>query len=222
MRTRIKICGLSTVETALTAAAAGADAIGLVFVDKSPRVVTMRQARTIIDALPAFVQPVGLFVDRPIEQVLETAGELGLTTVQLHGCETPQDVAELTHLRVIKALSFADAEQARRAIEPWMQAPANVCGLLFDAQPDPDANIPGGSGKTFNWSDLAQLWNDIDSQMLPPLILAGGLNAQNVAEAIATVKPYAVDVSSGVEASRGVKDATRIAAFCRAVRQAGM
>ena len=218
MRTRIKICGLTTVEAALASAAAGADAVGLMFVEASPRVVTIQQATQIVSALPAFVEPIGLFVNRPVEQVLDTAGQLGLRCVQLHGSETPEDVAQLTGLRVIKALGFEDANQARKAMNNWRDPPPQLAGLMFDAKPPADAAIPGGLGQTFDWQALTELLSDPAFEHLPPVILAGGLTPGNVAEAIRVVKPYAVDVSSGVESQRGVKDIGLIARFCQAVQ----
>lgn len=218
MKTRIKICGVVDVTTALAASAAGADAIGLVFVEQSPRVVTLEQARAIVEALPAFVEPVGLFVNRPVEQVLDTAQQVGLRSVQLHGDETPEDVAQLTGLRVLKAMSFNSTSEAQTALRRWHHPPSQLAGLLFDTPPLPDATIPGGSGRSFDWSQLAELMNNTAMESLPPIILAGGLTPQNVAEAIAVVQPYAVDVSSGVESARGVKDVEKIMRFCRAVR----
>lgn len=218
MRTRIKICGVRDVQTALAAAAAGADAIGLVFVEDSPRVVTLEQARAIIAALPAFVEPVGLFVNRPVEQVMDTAEQLELRTVQLHGDETPGDVAQLTGLRVIKAMSFENAQDAQASLQVWQNPPAQLAALLFDTPPLPDATVPGGSGRSFDWNQLVELMKSATMESLPPIILAGGLTPQNVAEAMERVKPYAVDVSSGVESSRGVKDVEKILRFCQAVR----
>lgn len=220
MRTRIKICGVRDVETALAAAAAGADAVGLVFVEASPRVVTLDQARAIVEALPAFVEPVGLFVDRPVEQVLDTAEQVGLRSVQLHGDETPADVAQLTGLRVIKAMGFASVADAQSRLQVWTDPPSQLAALLFDTPPAPDATIPGGSGRAFDWQQLTGMQREPIMHALPPVILAGGLTPENVADAIACVQPYAVDVSSGVESSRGVKDVEKILRFCRAVRLA--
>lgn len=221
MPIHIKICGVSDKQTALSAAAAGADAVGLVFVEESPRVVTMTQARDVVQALPVFVEPVGLFVDRPAEQVLETAGELGLRTVQLHGGESPEYVADLTGLRVIKAIGFTDQAAAHAELQRWHSPPEQLAGLLFDAAPPLGSATTGGNGLPPDWSAIAQLMHESDAlDHLPPVILAGGLTPQNVGEAIRIVQPYAVDVSSGVESSRGVKDLALIAQFCAAVRAA--
>jgi phosphoribosylanthranilate isomerase len=218
-RTRIKICGVRDLETALAAAAAGADAIGLVFVDASPRSIPVEQARAIILALPAFIEPVGLFVDAAPDHIRQTAASVGLRTVQLHGRETPDDLRQLTGLRVIKAVAF-DAGQMHERLDLWRTGCPNLAALLWDAPPPPEEHLPGGSGHPFDWNELARFEREGGLDNLPPAILAGGLTPENVGQAIATVAPYAVDVSSGVESSRGVKDIGLIASFCRAVRQA--
>lgn len=213
-RTRIKICGVRTPEVALAAARAGADWVGLVFVDRSPRQVTVAEARAVVRALPATVDPVGLFVDAPAERVREVAAAVGLRTVQLHGDETPEQVASLEGLRVLKAVAFNGGANLE-----WWRGVANVVGLLVDTPPVDAGALPGGSGRAFDWAALAR-WRAQAGDDLPPMFLAGGLTPANVAEAIATVRPYGVDVSSGVESARGVKDAALIEAFCAAVREA--
>jgi phosphoribosylanthranilate isomerase len=218
LRTRIKICGITDVEAAQAAAAGGADAIGLVFVEASPRRVTIERARAILDALPATIDPIGLFADQAPAEVSAIADELHLRTVQLHGSETLDDVAALAPRRVVKALHF-DEDFAEQLLAQWLPAPANLAALLWDTPPDEGA-IPGGSGRTFHWEALASLLHDNDHASAPPTMLAGGLDAHNVAEAIRAVRPFAVDVSSGVEQQRGQKDPATIAAFCRAVHQA--
>jgi len=213
-RTRIKICGVRSPEIARAAANAGADAVGIVFVAKSPRCVTIDEARAVIAALPAFVEPVALFSDASLADIRQITAAIDVRTVQLHGSESPADAASLTDLRVIKAINLADA-----AHTIWLAAPmpVNIVGLLVDSPPAPggDAPLSGGGGHTFDWSTLDAL----DRAALPALILAGGLSAANVGDAIARVRPYAVDVSSGVESSRGVKDAAKVRAFCDAVRK---
>lgn len=222
-RTRIKICGIRDSSAAEAAADAGADAVGLVFVADSPRCVTVEVAREIVRALPAFVEPVGLFVDAPAQRIRETAAEVGLRVVQLHGREQPGDVAALDRLRIIRAVAF-DPSQLAAAVRPWQRNRLpNLAAVLFDTPPpaDPEsAALTGGSGKPFDWHALAEERRTGELKGLPPLMLAGGLSSANVAEAIAIVRPYAVDVSSGVESSRGVKDTARIHAFCDAVRAA--
>jgi phosphoribosylanthranilate isomerase len=216
MRTRIKICGVRDVTTALAAAEAGADAVGLVFVERSPRFVSVEQARAVAAALPAFVEPVALFVDAPLEIVRPLAAAIGVHTIQLHGSEGAEYVRQLSGFRVIKAMAFDVA-----AIAKWslVDAPSNVAGLLIDAPAEASAaaqGLTGGGGKAFDWSALAAL----ERTKLPPLILAGGLTPANVGDAIRAAQPYAVDVSSGVESSRGVKNVQWIRQFCEAVRQA--
>lgn len=218
-RTRVKICGIKTADTAKAAAAAGADAVGLVFVDDSPRHITLEQAKSIVAVLPPFVEPVGLFVDPPLDKVRQTAKALGLRTIQLHGKESPRFVEDLAPLRVIKALPF-DARHMTDLITPWRTGCGNLCGILFDSPPKDEDSLTGGTGQTIAWADLAKLEHAGIMAGLPPIILAGGLTPQNVTAAITTVRPFAVDVSSGVESSRGVKDAQLIATFVRAVSEA--
>lgn len=218
-RTRIKICGLRDADTAHVAAEAGADAIGLVFVTGSPRQVTLDQAKVIVDALPAFVDPIALFVNAPITHIRNTAAALGIGTVQLHGDESPQDVKALAPLRVIKSLPF-DANLPTKAIAPWRAAPHNLVAILFDvcSLESGDAAARGGTGKQLDWNALSSLKNGGMFQGLAPMILAGGLNPQNVFKAIEGVRPFGVDVSSGVESVRGIKDCSLISQFCSTVR----
>jgi phosphoribosylanthranilate isomerase len=199
MRTRIKICGITRVEDALAAAAAGADAIGLVFAE-SPRRVTAEQARAVCAALPPFVTTVGLFVDAPEARVREVLGQVPLDLLQFHGRETPEDCQRYGR-PYIKAVRM-DADVDLRAETRRFQAAA---GLLLDSFHPQKA---GGTGESFDW---ARVPRDLGK----PVILAGGLTPENVALAIATVRPYAVDVSSGVEREKGVKDAAKITAFIR-------
>lgn len=213
-RTRIKICGITTVDAALTAAAAGADAIGLMFAEGSPRTIELARARQITAALPAFVEPVGVFLDQSTDFVRDVAAQLHLRTVQLHGQETPAHAADLAPLRIIKALSFDDDIDA--ALAPWHDC-GNLAALLLDAPPPPETSLTGGHGATFDWHALANLKQRGILDELPPVLLAGGLTPDNVGQAIATVRPFGVDVSSGVESARGVKDLTKIATFCKAV-----
>lgn len=219
-RTRIKICGICEPEHARAAVEAGADAIGLVFVERSPRHVSVERAIGIVRTLPAYVEPVGLFVDETAHCIEEIATAVGLRTVQLHGHEPPETVRELSSLRVVKAMGFA-GDAADAALKPWREARlANLAAILLDAPPPGDADLPGGSGQVFDWKSLASLMGNGGLDGLPPLVLAGGLTPTNVAHAISTLRPFAVDVSSGVESSRGAKDAKLIASFCRAVRAA--
>lgn len=195
---RVKICGLTRVEDALAAERAGADAIGLIFAARSKRRLTLERAATICEAVGPFVSRVGVFVDAPLEEVLETARTLKLSAVQLHGSE---DAAYAEALRkrvtVIKAFSFG-----RDATNVVQAFPADA--VLIDG-------VDPGSGIPFDWSAASRL-------RVPHLILAGGLTADNVAEAVKTLQPYAVDSASGVESSPGIKDARKIQDFVRAAK----
>jgi len=216
----VKICGVNDPDTAWAAAQAGADAIGLNFVEGSARRISLEQARTIVAELPAFVQPIGLFVNAEASFVQETASTLGLGTVQLHGDESPDYARSLWPLRVIKALAFEPRDVSGK-LSLWRGVCENLSGLLFDAPPpDERPGSQGGSGRRFDWHALAQLAHGGLLAGLPPTILAGGLNPANVARAIETVSPYAVDVASGVETDTGKKDHQLIEQFCRAVRDA--
>ncbi|MCG8905790.1 MULTISPECIES: phosphoribosylanthranilate isomerase [unclassified Pseudomonas] len=202
---RIKICGITRVEDALAAAEAGADAIGLVFYAKSPRAVSIQQARAIVAALPPFVSTVGLFVDASRCELGEILDAVPLDVLQFHGDETPEACSGW-HKRYLKALRVKPGDDVAAQIDKYPQA----SGFLLDTYVE---GIPGGTGLAFDWSLVP---NDVQR----PLILAGGLTAANVAAAIAQVRPYAVDVSGGVEASKGIKDAQKIRDFiaqCRSV-----
>jgi len=200
---RSKICGITRIEDGLIAAEAGADAIGLVFYAKSPRAVSVQQARAIIAALPPFVTTVGLFVDADRSELKAILEVLPLDLLQFHGDETPA-ACEGFARPYIKALRVRPGDDIAARIEPY----ANAAGILLDTYV---AGVPGGTGEAFDWS--------LVPHGLPkPIILAGGLTAENVRAAIDQVRPYAVDVSGGVEASKGVKDAQKVRAFVRAVR----
>ena len=205
MRTRVKICGITRIEDALAAARAGADAIGLVFEPKSPRYVKPDQALSIVRALPPFVTVVGLFVNAAPDTVETVLGRVPLDLLQFHGDETPEQCRRY-HRPYIKAIHMRPEtnlpEQARRY--------ADAEGLLLDTA---SANVAGGSGEAFDWSL-------VPSGLAKPVILAGGLTPENVAEAVRRVHPFAVDVSSGVEQAKGIKDAGKISAFIEAVRNA--
>ena len=196
-RTRIKICGITTPDAARAAAAAGADAIGLVFAAGSPREIDDHTARGIVEALPPFVTTVGVLRDEP-RRVPPVAFDL----LQLHGAETEKDVARAER-PVIRGFAFDEAQALR-----WDQC-ANVRALLVDGP-------AAGSGRAFPHEALLALM----PRLRLPVILAGGLTPENVAEAIRAVRPYAVDVSSGVESAPGEKDPELIRAFCAAVRAA--
>jgi len=202
---KIKICGITSYEDARAAVEAGADALGFVFYDKSPRFINPVKAAGIISRLPPFIQTVGLFVNEETAQVNWTADYCGIDVVQLHGDETPEDCLEVKR-RVIKAFRV----QKIVSLDPLEKyQDYQVAGYLLDAW-SPDAY--GGTGRTFNW-ELAQ-----SAKQYGPVILAGGLTADNIAEAIRVVKPYGVDVSSGVESAPGKKDLEKVKEFIRVAK----
>jgi len=204
MRTRVKICGITREQDALEAARHGADAIGLVFYPSSPRYVGVQQAVDAIARLPAFVTVVGLFVDACRQEIIRVLDSVRIDLLQFHGNEAPEDC--IGHGRpYIKAIRMRDGVDLGGEAERF----GDAAGLLLDAyRPD----VPGGTGEVFDW------------ELIPPdlagrVILAGGLDRDNVARAIRRVRPYAVDVSGGVERSKGLKDAAKIEAFMRGVRR---
>ncbi|WPN76668.1 phosphoribosylanthranilate isomerase [Pseudomonas germanica] len=202
---RSKICGITRIEDALAAVEAGADAIGFVFYAKSPRAVTVQQARAIIQALPPFVTTVGLFVNASRCELGEILDAVPLDLLQFHGDEAVED-CEGWHRPYIKALRVKSGDDIAAAVDAYPSA----SGVLLDTYVE---GVPGGTGEAFDWSLIPQ-------GLSKPLILAGGLTPENVADAVARVKPYAVDVSGGVEASKGIKDHAKIHAFINAVRKA--
>ena len=199
---KVKICGITNLEDALMAVEAGADALGFVFFQGSPRYIAPDQASGIIRRLPPFVQTVGLFVNEEVTTVNRVADTCGLDIIQLHGEESP-DYCHAVTRRIIKAFRVKDASSLDTI------ADYRVAGSLLDAW-SPVAH--GGTGTTFNWDIAAQ------AAASRPIILAGGLTPENVAGAITAVRPYAVDVSSGVESAPGKKDAGLVSRFIRATR----
>lgn len=198
LRTRIKICGITRVEDALEVVRAGADAIGLVFYDPSPRCVRIRQAREIAEAVPAFVSVVALFVNPSKEYVQEVLNSVRIDLLQFHGDEE-NDFCSQFKSPFIKAIRV---RQASDVVASSLRFPNSV-GILLDSY---KPGIPGGTGESFDWSLIPENHNS-------PIILAGGLTPGNVASAINDVQPFAVDVSGGVEASKGIKDANKIKEF---------
>lgn len=205
MRTRIKVCGFTRVEDALCAAALGVDAIGLVFYPPSPRHVDLDAAAAIARALPAFVSVVGLFVDAEADFVREALSRVRLDCLQFHGDEAPEacGIYDKSYIKAVRMTADSDLDALQRRY-------ADAAGLLLDAY---HPGMPGGSGQRFDW-DL------IPSGRQLPLILAGGLTPENAGDAVRAVRPYALDVSSGVEAGKGVKDAAKMADFVRTTNQA--
>src|SRR5882672_3979600 len=205
MATTVKICGITRVEDALAAAHAGAHAIGLIFYAGSPRQVPHDVARRVVEALPPFVTPVALFVDARSIDVERVIGEVKPQLLQFHGDENPEFCERF-------GLPYIKAAKVRRGVDliQYARRYTTAKGLLLDTFVD---GSHGGTGATFDWAL-------IPDQFPLPLILAGGLHPDNVADAIRRVRPWAVDVSSGVEAAKGIKDAAKIAAFIRGVRNA--
>jgi len=214
-RTRIKICGITREQDLYAAVDAGADALGFVFYAKSPRCVAPEQFAALGRVLPPFVSSVGLFVNPTVAQVHQAVDAGPITLLQFHGDETVEECAAIAAtvkrpfvraFRVKPDTSAADlleSEAQYRAASPWFT------GLLLDTWVD----AYGGAGKVFDWSVIPK-------ELAPRVVLSGGLSVQNVTGAVAQVGPFAVDISSGVEESKGIKDARKIAAFIAAVRAA--
>ncbi len=196
---RVKICGITTVDDALMVVEAGADALGFVFYEKSSRAVSPQKAAAIIAKLPPFVQAVGLFVDADPERINWVADFSGLDLVQLHGDEEPESCADIRR-RVIKAFRVKDAASLSSL------GRFKAAGYLLDAW---SPNAYGGTGQTFDWNLVRELAS------CRPIILAGGLSSDNVRDAVDILKPYGVDVSSGVELSPGKKDPQKVREFIR-------
>lgn len=222
-RTRIKICGLTREEDVRAAVDAGADAIGLVFYPPSPRYVDLARAAELAEAAGPFVSVVGLFVNAEMEDVAHIAERVPLTMLQFHGDETPQHCTQTAQRCRLPFLRAARVRPGLDLVE-FADQYRDAAGLLLDAF----VEGYGGGGHVFDWTLIPPAWlasnhpspGTPNANGAPRIVLSGGLNAQNVAGAIERVRPYAVDVSSGVEAAKGVKDHARIAAFVRAVRSA--
>ena len=215
-RTRVKICGVTQPEDAAAACRHGADAVGIVLHPASARNVPPERAREIIAALTPFVTPVGVFVEATVQQVLDTAATLGLRVVQLNGDQSPDDVAELQGLSVIKAVRVVRGELSSR-IGPWKSARLrNLVGVVLE--PGGTAH-PGGTGVANDWDEIVEAQRARVFEGLN-LIAAGGLTPQTVGEVVRRVAPYAVDVSSGVESSKGIKSEETIRDFIRAATSA--
>ena len=214
-RTRIKICGLTREQDLQAAIEAGADAVGFVFYGPSPRHIAPEAAGRLLASVPPFVTSVGLFVNATPEEVAAVLALAPVSLLQFHGDETPEQclaIAQTVRRPFIRAIrvksgmqpeDLLEYEHAYRAGGPWF------AGLLLDAFVDGY----GGGGKVFDWSLIPE-------ELAPRVVLSGGLSELNVTEAVAGLRPYAVDVSSGVEASKGIKDAARIRAFVAGVRAA--
>ncbi len=207
---RIKICGVTTPEDARLVADAGADAVGLNFYPKSPRFVTPTQAAAMVRVLPAFTAPVGIFVGMPLRQVCAVAYQLGLRGVQIYDDQPPaEDPFPFAHVPAFRVKDAAGLDQVRRYIEAATVLGRSPAAVLIDSHVEGQM---GGTGHAAPWALLAGL------DLGVPLILAGGLTPENVAEAIAVVRPWGVDVASGVEVAPGQKDPEKVVRFVQAVR----
>lgn len=207
MATAVKICGITRVEDALAATRAGAYAIGLVFYAPSPRYVTPAKAAEIIRALPPFVTAVGLFVDASVDDVRSALAAVPLQLLQFHGSETPAFCRQFArpYMKTVRMRPEVDLLQ-------YAQNFHDARALLLDSHVE---GLHGGSGAAFDWTL-------VPSDLPLPVVLSGGLTVENVVEAVRKVRPAAVDVSSGVESAKGIKDARKIAAFVKEVRSAGV
>lgn len=202
LRTRVKICGITRIQDALTVARFGVDAIGLVFYQQSPRYINFEQAAKIIQQLPPFIHTVGLFVDADQSYIEQAISQTKIDILQFHGNESEQDCV-IYSLPYIKAIRVKNDINISMIEEQYDSASA----LLLDSY---DQDFFGGTGHTFDW-------NGVSKCREKPIILAGGLNESNVARAIRQVAPYAVDVSSGVEQKKGIKDKIKINNFMNEV-----
>ena len=214
-RTRIKICGLTRVEDVAVAVQAGADALGFVFYPRSPRAVSAAQAGALMAAMPPFVTPVALFVNATLDEVVAVARVAPFALLQFHGDETPAQCAAIAgavgrpFLRVFRvrpdtcAADLLECEDQYRTASPWFSS------LLLDTYVD----AYGGAGKGFDWSLIPK-------ELAPRVVLSGGLSVSNATDAVRRVRPFALDISSGVEQHKGIKDARKIADFVKAVRAA--
>ena len=216
----IKICGIRDVETAEIAVDAGVQAIGLNFYPSSPRCVGVSIATEIVDSLPSSVTPVGLFVNHNLDQIEQIMESTGLTTLQVHGDETPEFLAELSENHPQWKIIWARRveEEGIADVEDDLQECQSLGVNLFACLLDPKVEgAYGGTGETLSWKMVARHY---DQESNPPLILAGGLNPDNVREAVRSVQPWGIDVASGVEIERGVKDADLIWEFLENAREA--
>ena len=203
-RTRVKICGITRPDDARVAATAGVDAIGLVFYPPSPRAVNVEQAQEVIDVLPPFLTTVALFVDPSDAEVERVLDRLPIDMLQFHGDESATFCDRFGRC-YLKAVRMRDGVDLIAIADAY----AGAAGLLLDSYRH---GVPGGTGHVFDWMRVP---GDLEK----PIIVAGGLTADNVGQAITHLRPYAVDVSSGVEARKGIKDAARIAAFMQQVQK---
>ncbi len=199
---KVKICGITNLEDALAAADYGADAIGFVFYKKSPRYIEPRKAKEIISHIPPFITTVGVFVDEPKEQIEKILAGTGIDVAQFHGHERPEDcVISKRAIKALRVKEISDLEQMKRY---------KVQAFLLDTWAEDEL---GGTGRIFNWSVA------LDAKPLGRIIMAGGLTPDNVAEAVRMVRPYGVDVATGVERENGVKDHEKVRLFIQRAKE---
>lgn len=203
MKTKIKVCGITRFEDAMSAIASGVDALGFVFYEHSPRYIEPYAAAKIIQKLPPFVTTVGLFVNAQQSHVDQVVNISGVDVIQLHGDESPS-MCNAQEKRVIKAISISAPEDLLRVSD-------YCCAVLLDAKAP--KGVYGGTGKPFDWTLLKNLKHDY------PLIIAGGLNINNISNALTLQNWFAVDVSSGVEVSKGIKDSQKMQVFCEKIHE---
>ena len=196
---KVKVCGMTSLEDALVAVEGGADAVGFIFYKKSPRSVTMKTVREIVLELPPFVDTVGVFVDETAEQINKIADYCNLDIIQLHGDESPTFCKKIRR-KVIKAFRIKDMQSVKKISN------FQVSGFLLDTFSE---NLHGGTGKVFDWN-LA-----LPAKKFGPVIMAGGLTPNNVQQAVRQIRPYGVDVCSGVESEPGIKDHKKVRAFLK-------
>jgi len=217
----IKVCGIRDVDSAEGVARLGPDAIGLNFWSGSPRFVSASDAAEIVERVSGTVEPVGLFVDHPLEELTAVLDLAGIESVQLHGEESPEYLAALRSARPLRRLirAMRVGNDGLQPVAEYLDACATAGGspdiCLLDARVP---GTPGGTGRTLDWNSLAPPGRSAD---WPPLVLAGGLTPQNIAEAVSSVRPWGVDVASGVESLPGVKDLGAVERFIAAARAAG-
>jgi phosphoribosylanthranilate isomerase len=214
-RTRIKICGLTRAEDVQAAVAAGADALGFVFYPASPRHIAPEAAAALISQVPPFVMTVGLFVNASVDEVVKAVAQAPVSLLQFHGDETPQQCAAMAaaanrpFIRAFRVKPDTTGDDLLQCEQEYRAASRLFAGLLLDTFSD----AYGGAGKVFDWSVIPE-------KLAPRVVLSGGLSVQNAIGAVARVRPFAVDVSSGVEQAKGIKDAGKIREFINSVRLA--
>ena len=218
-RTRIKICGITRAQDATAAAAAGADAIGMVFYRSARRCITLETAREILSVLPPFVTPVGLFVNSPPDEIIQIAGALGLRHLQLHGDEYVECVRRLEGYAVIKAVRVTKSG-FRSELDKWRHAIEAGLPQLRGFVLETAADGVGGTGISNDWQTVREAKDSGAFGGLPAIIAAGGLTPENVGQVVRDIQPWAVDVSSGVEAEFGIKSKQKIESFVAAVKAA--